>query len=78
MILPRYCFRKDKKGNRWATDNITISCFVWDKRATDQRIIVRTKSEIMSFYKNPEQALAQEQALSIVRAIACGEVSTDY
>lgn len=70
LILPRYCFRKDKKGTRWATDNITISCFVWDKRATGQSIIVRPKSKILGFYKNPEQAITTQQALNIVSAIA--------
>ena len=78
LILPRFCFRKDKRGTRWATDNITISCFVWDKRATGQQIIIRPKSAIAGFYKNPEQAITQEQAIEIVRAIACGEVSTNY
>ena len=70
LILPRFCFRKDKRGTRWATDNITISCFVWDKRATTQRIIVRPKPEIIGFYKNPEQAISQERAEEILRAIA--------
>ncbi|MBG1263923.1 hypothetical protein [Nostoc commune] len=74
LILPRFCFRKDKRGTRWATDNVTISCFVWDKRATTQRIIVRPKSEIIGFYKNPEQAISQERAEEIVRAIAKGEL----
>ncbi|MFN6562663.1 MAG: hypothetical protein RMY28_023100 [Nostoc sp. ChiSLP01] len=70
LVLPRYSFRKDKKGKRWTTDNITISCFVWDKRATEQRIIVRPKSEIIGFYKNPEQAISQERAQEIVKALA--------
>jgi hypothetical protein len=70
LIMPRYCFRKDKKGLRWATDNITISCFVWDKRSTTQHIIVRPESEIVGFYKNPEQAISQERAEEILRAIA--------
>jgi hypothetical protein len=74
LILPRFCFRKDKKGKRWATDNITISCFVWDKRATGQQIIIRPKSQIVGFYKNPEQAISQEQAEKIVQAIAKGEL----
>ncbi|MEH1996581.1 MAG: hypothetical protein ACYTXT_36915 [Nostoc sp.] len=78
LILPRFCFRKDKRGTRWATDNITISCFVWDKRATGQQIIIRPKSVIAGFYKNPKQAITQEQVFDIVRAIACGEVSTNY
>lgn len=78
LILPRFCFRKDKRGTRWATDNITISCFVWDKRATAQRIIVRPKSQIIGFYKNPEQAISQEKAESIVRVITSSEVSTNY
>lgn len=70
LIMPRFCFRKNKSGTRWATDNITISCFVWDKRATTQRIIVRPKSQIIGFYKNPEQAISQERAEEILRAIA--------
>ncbi|MBW4428943.1 MAG: hypothetical protein KME50_32135 [Nostoc desertorum CM1-VF14] len=74
LILPRFCFRKDKRGTRWATDNVTISCFVWDKRATGQQIIIRPKSEIIGFYKNPEQAISQERAIEIVRAIAKGEL----
>ncbi|MHC5754520.1 MAG: hypothetical protein ACYTXF_28560 [Nostoc sp.] len=78
IIMPRFCFRKDKRGIRWATDNVTISCFVWDKRATGQQIIIRPKSAIAGFYKNPEQAISQERAEEIVRAIACGEVSTNY
>jgi hypothetical protein len=59
-----------KRGTRWATDNITISCFVWDKRVTGQSIIVRPKSKILGFYKNPEQAITPQQALSIVSQIA--------
>jgi hypothetical protein len=47
---------------------------VWDKRATTQRIIVRPKSQIIGFYKNPEQAISQERAIEIVRAIAKGEL----
>ncbi|MCC5640817.1 hypothetical protein LC593_34335 [Nostoc sp. CHAB 5844] len=78
LVLPRYSFRKDKHGKRWAVDNITISCFVWDKRTTGQRIIVRPKSQIVGFYKNPEQAMEQEQAEGIVREIVYGEVSTNY
>ncbi|MBD2535953.1 hypothetical protein H6G97_44160 [Nostoc flagelliforme FACHB-838] len=74
LILPRFCFRKDKRGSRWATDNITISCFVWDKRATGQQSIIRPKSAITGFYKNPEQAISQERAIEIVRAIAKGEL----
>ena len=74
LILPRFCFRKDKRGTRWATDNVTISCFVWDKRATGQQIIIRPKSAIAGFYKNPEQAISQERAEEIVRAIAKGEL----
>ncbi|HYW21196.1 MAG TPA: hypothetical protein VE956_18235 [Nodularia sp. (in: cyanobacteria)] len=74
LIMPRFCFRKDKRGTRWATDNITISCFVWDKRAAGQSIIVRPKSEIIGFYKNPEQAISQERAEKIVRAIAKREL----
>ncbi|WP_341531498.1 hypothetical protein WKK05_35985 (plasmid) [Nostoc sp. UHCC 0302] len=73
IIMPRFCFRKDKKGTRWATDNITISCFVWDKRATEQQIIIRPKSQILGFYKNPEQAITQERAEEIVRTIAQGK-----
>lgn len=73
IIMPRFCFRKDKRGTRWATDNITISCFVWDKRATTQRIIVRPKSQIIGFYKNPEQALTQKRVENIVKTIATGE-----
>ena len=68
--MPRFCFRKDKRGTRWATDNVTISCFVWDKRATGQQIIIRPKSAIAGFYKNPEQAKSPEQAFEIIRAIA--------
>jgi hypothetical protein len=78
LILPRFCFRKDKKGKRWATDNITISCFVWDKRTTDQRIIVRPANKIAGFYKNPDKVISQESALSIIGAIANGEISTYY
>ncbi|YAF99006.1 MAG: hypothetical protein AB3A66_28840 (plasmid) [Nodularia sp. CChRGM 3473] len=78
LTLPRFCFRKDKRGTRWATDNITISCFVWDKRATSQRLVIRPKSQIIGFYKNPEQAISQQQVEGIVGAIAHGEVSTDY
>jgi hypothetical protein len=74
LILPRFCFRKDKRGTRWATDNVTISCFVWDKRAIGQQIIIRPKSQIVGFYKNPEQAISQERAEEIVQAIAKGEL----
>lgn len=78
LVLPRFCFRKDKRGTRWATDNITISCFVWDKRATGQNIIIRPKSAIAGFYKNPECAIGKEQAVEIVGAIASGQISTNY
>lgn len=78
LIMPRFCFRKDKKGKRWATDNITISCFVWDKRTTDQRIIVRPANKIAGFYKNPDKAISQDSAFSIARAIATAEISTNY
>ncbi|WP_414574004.1 hypothetical protein [Nostoc sp. CCY 9925] len=50
--------------------NLTISCFVWDKRTTTQRIIVRPKSQIVGFYKNPEQAISQEKAEEIVLAMS--------
>jgi hypothetical protein len=78
LIMPRYCFRKDKKGLRWATDNMTISCFVWDKRTTGQRITVRRASKILGFYKTPDKAISLESAFEIVRAIASGEISTNY
>ncbi|MBW4690047.1 MAG: hypothetical protein KME40_34445 [Komarekiella atlantica HA4396-MV6] len=78
LIMPRYCFRKDKKGKRWATDNITISCFVWDKRTTQQRIIIRPVNRIIGFYKTPDKAIRQDSVLSIVRAIGNGEFSTNY
>ncbi len=78
LIMPRFCFRKDKKGKRWATDNITISCFVWDKRTKDQRIIVRPANKIAGFYKNPDKVISQESAISVVRAIATAEISTNY
>ncbi|MHC5748591.1 MAG: hypothetical protein ACYTXT_43480, partial [Nostoc sp.] len=58
LILPRFCFRKDKKGKRWATDNITISCFVWDKHTTEQRIIIRPANQIVGFYKTPDKAIS--------------------
>ncbi|MBD2731319.1 hypothetical protein H6G96_34680 [Nostoc sp. FACHB-892] len=70
LILPRFCFRKDKKGKRWATDNITISCFVWDKRTTEQRIIIRPANQIVGFYKTPDKAISKESAISIVNEIA--------
>lgn len=78
LILPRFCFRKDKKGKRWATDNITISCFVWDKRSTEQRIIIRPANQIVGFYKTPDKAISKESAISIVNEIANGEISTYY
>lgn len=70
LILPRFCFRKDKKGKRWATDNITISCFVWDKRSTEQRIIIRPANQIVGFYKTPDKAISKESAISVVNEIA--------
>ncbi|HLO85063.1 MAG TPA: hypothetical protein VK203_08650 [Nostocaceae cyanobacterium] len=78
LVLPRYSFRKDKHGTRWANDNITISCFVWDKRVTGQSIIVRPKSAIAGFYKNPDCAIGKEQAVGIVKAIAAKQISTNY
>lgn len=78
LILPRFCFRKDKKGKRWATDNITISCFVWDKRTTQQRIITRPANRIAGFYKTPDKAISPQYALSIVSEIATSEISTYY
>lgn len=70
LILPRFCFRKDKKGKRWATDNITISCFVWDKRTTEQRIIIRPANNLIGFYKTPDKAISKESAISVVNEIA--------
>ncbi|ALF56573.1 hypothetical protein ACX27_27355 [Nostoc piscinale CENA21] len=70
LTFPRYCFRKDKSGKRWATDNMTISCMVWDKRATTQQLIVRPQSEIIGFYKNPDHAISQQEAEAIVKQIA--------
>ncbi|MBC6429680.1 hypothetical protein FM036_01920 [Nostoc sp. HG1] len=70
LILPRFCFRKDNKGKRWATDNITISCFVWDKRSTEQRIIIRPANQIVGFYKTPDKAISKESAISVVNEIA--------
>jgi hypothetical protein len=82
LIMPRYCFRKDKKGTRWATDNITISCFVWDKRTTKQRIIIRPANQITGFYKTPDLAISLESAFEIVRAMAAsyasGDISMNY
>lgn len=72
LVLPRFCFRKDKKGKRWATDNITISCFVWDKRAIGQRINIRPASQIAGFYKTPDKAISQEMAISILNKITLG------
>jgi len=70
LVLPRFCFRKDKKGKRWATDNMTISCFVWDKRATEQRIITRPANKIIGFYKNPDKVISQESVFEILEGIA--------
>lgn len=70
LVYPRFCFRKDKEGIRWATDNITISCFIWDKRVTQQQIIVRPANQIIGFYKNPNTATSYEYALGIVDAIS--------
>ena len=78
LILPRFCFRKDKKGKRWATDNITISCFVWDKGSTEQRIIIRPANQIVGFYKTPDKAINQQLAISVVGAIANCEITTYY
>ena len=60
--------------------NVTISCFAWDKRPPTQRIIVRPKSEIIGFYKNPEQAISQERAEEILRAMptAASYADTEY
>lgn len=74
LIFPRFCFRKDKKGLRWATDNITISCFVWDKRVVCQRIVIRPAHAIMGFYKNPDKAKSYESALEIVQFINSGKI----
>lgn len=69
LTYPRYCFRKDKAGKRWSTDNITISCFVWDKRATEQRVIIRPADKIIGFYKNPDKVLSSDSVLSILQSI---------
>jgi hypothetical protein len=58
LVYPRYCFRKNKAGTRWSTDNGTISCFVWDKQSTQQRVIVRPADKIAGFYKNPDGAIS--------------------
>lgn len=78
LIMPRFCFRKDKKGKRWATDNITISCFLWHKRITEQRIIIRPANQIVGFYKTPDKAISKESAISVIRAVALGAISTHY
>ncbi|WP_242049409.1 KOW motif-containing protein [Aulosira sp. FACHB-615] len=76
LTFPRYCFRKDKSGKRWATDNTTISCFVWDKRATTQQLIVRPQSEIIGFYKNPDHAISQQEVEEIMKSIAASNPDT--
>ncbi|QLE46409.1 hypothetical protein FD723_40060 (plasmid) [Nostoc sp. C052] len=75
LTMPRYSFRKDKAGLRWSTDNITISCFIWDKRTTKQQIIIRPSERIFGYYKNPEKAISQEAASDIVRQIANGAIT---
>ena len=69
LVYPRYCFRKDKANKRWATDNITISCFVWDKRVTDQRLIVRPADKIAGYYRTPDGAISRESVFKILEAI---------
>ena len=66
LVLPRFCFRKNSYGTAWATDNATISCFVWDKTQTTQKIVVRPKNDIIGFYKNPDTAISQQRALKII------------
>lgn len=68
-------FQKDALIEKLAA---SFSCFVWDKRATQQQIIVRHKSEIVGFYRNPTEVISQQQALEIVGAIARNEISTNY
>jgi hypothetical protein len=51
---------------------------VWDKRTTQQRMIIRRANEIAGFYKTPDKAISQDSASSIVNAIASGVITTDY
>lgn len=71
ICLPRFCFRKDKLGKRWASDNQAINCFVWDKRVKPgcTKIIVRSASDIPGFYKNPDKAISWEEVEEIVNKI---------
>jgi DNA (cytosine-5)-methyltransferase 1 len=66
LSFPRYCFRKDKDGKRWTTDNQTINCFVWIKGITEQRVVVLPPEKIEGFYKNPGDAIDIESAIALL------------
>lgn len=67
LSYPRYCFRKDKRGKRWATDSGTINCFIWDKSTNQQIVKVIPQDSIQGFYKNPSQDIGLEKAISILK-----------
>lgn len=66
VSLPRFCFRKDKKGEKWTTDNTTINIFVWDKSG-EQSIKSVHKSKVLGYYRNPEKAISFEEVLLILK-----------
>ncbi len=67
LSLPRYCFRKDKLGKRWATDKGGINCFVWLKDSKQQAIRVIPKEKILGFYKTADKAITEEAAIAILQ-----------
>ncbi|MBW4666528.1 MAG: DNA cytosine methyltransferase [Cyanomargarita calcarea GSE-NOS-MK-12-04C] len=60
ITLPRFKFRKDKDGKRWATDNCTIAAYIWDKKIPCQPSISLPASKIQLFHDNPENGPSWE------------------
>jgi DNA (cytosine-5)-methyltransferase 1 len=60
ITLPRFKFRKDKDGKRWATDNCTIAAYIWDKQIPCQQSISLPASKIQLFHDNPENGPSWE------------------
>ncbi|NJL09379.1 MAG: hypothetical protein HC908_01635 [Calothrix sp. SM1_7_51] len=52
LVYPRYKFRTDTK----TTDQRTIAAFIWDKRATQQRLFIRPSDDVLGFHKSPNDA----------------------
>lgn len=72
IVLPRYKFRKNKEGTRWASDSTTIAAFIWDKQSAALPNISLPPSEIELFHDTPENAPAWDAIAQVCRSIQPG------